>query len=203
MKKIIAIFIMAFSLSGCFREMPMEHTPIHLNQNMDDQEKFEPYEENPFFDDNSAMRMPVEGTIARGDLVNDTARETGKSANGSLVTKNPIAVTTEIMERGQERFNIYCRPCHGAVGDGQGIAFLRARTKGFVPPTDLTSELIRNQSDGHLFDVITNGIRNMQSYRYQITTDDRWAIVHYLRALQRSQHGQMKDVPASMRDKVN
>lgn len=196
--KHIIFAITALSLIGCFREMPSSRGPIHLNQNMDDQEKFEPYEANPFFTDGSAMRHPVEGTIARGDLVTDSAYELGRDAQGALVKKNPVAATTEIMERGQERYNIYCRPCHGGVGDGNGIVTLRGRTQGFVPPTDFHSDMMRNQSDGHFFDVITHGIRNMGSYEYQIPVDDRWAIVHYIRALQRSQNASKKDVPASL-----
>ncbi|MEZ4819196.1 MAG: cytochrome c [Bdellovibrionota bacterium] len=85
------------------------------------------------------MRQPVEGTIARGDLITDVVFETGKTSNGQLVGKNPVRVTSEIMARGQERYNIYCRPCHGAVGDGQGIVYQRGKTQGFVQPTSFHS----------------------------------------------------------------
>lgn len=202
MKKLTLLSLVALGLTGCFREMPSERPPIHLNTNMDDQEKFEPYEANPFFNNGAAMRQPVDGTIARGDLITDVAMQTGKTQDGQLVAKNPVQVTSEIMERGHERYNIYCKPCHGAVGYGQGIVYLRGRTQGFVQPTSLHSDLMRDYPDGHYFDVITNGVRNMMAYRYQIPTEDRWAIVHYIRALQRSQNASMADVPQSMRDQV-
>jgi mono/diheme cytochrome c family protein len=189
-------------MTGCFREMPTEKPPIHLNQNMDDQEKFEPYEKNTFFSDGSAMRMPVPGTVARDDVKSDTAFYQGKTESGKLVDKNPLSLTTEVMERGQERYNIYCRPCHGSVGDGQGIVYLRGRDQGFVPPTNFHTDLMRGKTDGHFYDVITNGVRNMMPYRYQINEEDRWAIVHYVRALQRSQNATENDIPASMKNKV-
>lgn len=203
MKNLVFAITLSMALVGCFREMPSDRSPIHLNQNMDDQEKFEPYEANPLFHDGSSMRHPVEGTIARGDLIQDVVFETGKTPAGSLVFKNPVKVTTEVMERGQQRYNIYCRPCHGAVGDGKGIVYERGKTQGFIQPTSFHSKLQRNQPDGHFFDVMTNGIRNMSSYEYQVTTEDRWAIVHYIRALQRSQNAQIKDVPKAIRNKVN
>jgi len=194
--------ILALTLSSCFQEMPSEREIIHLNQNMDDQEKFEPYEANPFFPNGSAMRHPVEGTLARGDLSQNLVLDTGRDPNGELVLRNPIQVTTEIMQRGQERYTIYCRPCHGAVGDGKGIVYERGKTQGFVQPTSFHSQLQRNYPDGHFFDVITHGIRNMSSYEYQVATEDRWAIVHYIRALQRSQNATLQDVPQEHRDKV-
>ena len=149
------------------------------------------------------MRMPVEGTIARGDLHDDKPEYyTGKSANGTLVTKNPLALTSLVMERGQQRYNIYCQPCHGAMGDGKGIVAIRGQTLGFVPPTNFQTADMMKKPDGHYFDVISHGIRNMQAYQYQVKVDDRWAIVHYVRALQRSQHASMKDVPDSIQTKV-
>lgn len=188
---------------SCFREMPTENSSIHLIRNMADQEKFEPYEKNSFFSDESAMRMPIEGTIARGDLHDDNPDYyTGKTAKGEDVVKNPVALNSLVMERGQQRFMIYCSPCHGALGDGKGIVAQRGLTQGFVPPTSFQSDDMMKKPDGHYFQVISNGIRNMQSYQYQVRVDDRWAIVHYIRALQRSEHAALNDVPASMRDKV-
>ncbi len=190
-------------LMGCFRGTPSENTPIHLVLNMDDQEKFKPYAKNTFFKDESSMRMPVEGTIARDDLHDDKPEYyTGKSASGTLVAKNQVPLSSLVMERGQQRYNIYCQPCHGAVGDGKGIVAQRGMTQGFVPPTSFQTADMMKKPDGHYFDVITHGIRNMQSYQYQVKVEDRWAIIHYIRALQRSQHASMKDVPNSMRDKV-
>jgi cytochrome c553 len=193
-QNLLLISSLAFTVS-CFREMPSENTPIHLILNMDDQEKFEPFEKNTFFKDESAMRMPVEGTIARDD---DLA---GMDHNIHTM-KNPLPLSSSVMERGKQRYNIYCTPCHGAVGDGKGIVAQRGMTLGFVPPTNLHDQNMRNMADGHFYHVMTNGIRNMQPYAYQINENDRWAIVHYIRALQRSQNASAKDIPVSVRDKV-
>lgn len=141
------------------------------------------------------MRMPVEGTIAQDDPIES------EDANIHM-KKNPLPLTSAVMERGQQRFNIYCQPCHGAVGDGKGIVAQRGLSQGFVPPTNLVDEAMRKNPDGHFYHVITHGIRNMQPYAYQINENDRWAIVHYIRALQRSQNASINDVPVSMRDKV-
>lgn len=181
---------------GCFRGTTTEDSSIHLILNMDDQEKFEPFEKNTFFKDESAMRMPVAGTIARDDKLEETPEHVYRTM------KNPVPLTSAVMERGQQRFNIYCSPCHGQVGDGKGIVAQRGMTQGFVPPTNFHSDDMRSKADGHYFHVITHGIRNMQPYAYQVSEDDRWAIVHYIRALQRSQNASSKDVPVSMRDKV-
>ena len=181
---------------GCFRGQPSDNSPIHLILNMDDQEKFEPFEKNTFFADESAMRMPVPGTIARDDVLNPPSESELHNA------KNKLKLTSSVMERGQQRYQIYCQPCHGAVGDGKGIVAQRGMTQGFVPPTNFQTADMRSKADGHYYHVITHGIRNMQSYGYQVSENDRWAIVHYIRALQRSQNASLKDVPASMRDKV-
>jgi mono/diheme cytochrome c family protein len=187
---------------GC-RGTPSENTPIHPIRNMQDQEKFEPFEKNTFFPDESAMRMPVEGTVARGDLHDDNPEfYTGKDKKGADLTKNPLPLSSLTMERGHQRFNIYCSPCHGQIGDGKGIVAQRGLTQGMVPPTSFQSADMMKKPDGHFFDVMTHGIRNMQPYAYQVSVNDRWSIVHYIRALQRSQHASINDVPASMRDKV-
>jgi len=163
---------------------------------MDDQEKFEPFEKNTFFSDQSAMRMPVPGTVARDDALDTVNEQTYHTM------KNQLPLTASVMERGQQRYQIYCQSCHGALGDGKGIVAQRGLTQGFVPPTNFHSDDMRKKADGHYYHVITNGIRNMQSYAYQVSEDDRWAIVHYIRALQRSQNASAKDVPTAMRDKV-
>ncbi len=183
-------------VSSCFRGTPTENSSIHLILNMDDQEKFEPFEKNTFFKNESAMRMPVPGTVARDDSLTEVSEE------HSHHLTNPLKLSSSVMERGQQRYNIYCSPCHGAVGDGKGIVALRGATLGFVPPTDFHSDAMIKTTDGHIFHVITNGIRNMKPYAYQVSENDRWAIIHYIRALQRSQNASIKDVPVSMRDKV-
>ena len=135
--------------------------------------------------------MPVEGTIARGQLNDNSAYYQGKTANGKLVTKMPVNLTLPLLERGKKRYHIYCAPCHGLTGAGQGIVV----KKGFLPPPSFHIDRLRYIEDGHIFDVISMGIRNMPSYSYQIPVSDRWAIVAYFRALQRSQDVTIDDIP--------
>jgi len=182
---------------GC-QGRPSTSPPIHLNPNMDDQEKFEPYEANPIFSDSAAMRTPPEGTVARGTLVSDSARQLGLLGESLFVAHVPMDITMPLLERGQERFNIFCSPCHGRLGDGRGIIVQR----GYVPPPSFHDERLRNVADGYIFNVITNGIRNMKSYRHQVPVDDRWAIVAYVRALQRSQNATIDDVPQEKRSQL-
>lgn len=183
---------------GCTQGTPSENTPIHLNPNMDDQPKYEAMEESRFFLDKSSMRMPVEGTIARGKLNENTAYFYGKNADGSFVKKMPVQMTLPLLKRGQKRFEIYCTPCHGRTGTGQGIVI----KKGFLAPQSYHIDRLRKIEDGYLFDVISNGIRNMPSYGYQVPVDDRWAIVAYVRALQRSQNAKITDVPEDIKNNM-
>ncbi len=180
---------------SCSKGRPSENPPVHLNPNMDDQPKYEAMEESRFFLDKSAMRMPVEGTVARGQLNENSAYYQGKNANGKLVRKMPVIISLPLLERGQKRFNIFCAPCHGRTGAGQGIV----TKKGFLPPPSFHIDRLRDTEDGHIFDVISKGIRNMPSYSYQIPVADRWAIVAYIRALQRSQNAALKDIPEDVK----
>ena len=114
----------------------------------------------------------------------------------------PISVTMQLMERGRERFDVFCAPCHGLAGAGDGMVAKRAeelQEGTWTPPASFHSELVRGRTDGHLFNTITNGIRNMPAYAPQIPVEDRWAIVAYVRALQRSQGAPLEDVPADVR----
>ena len=182
---------------GC-QGRPASDEPIHLNPNMDDQEKFEPYEANALFGDNAAMRTPPLGTVARGALILDSAFITGLTSDSVPVAAIPIPVTMPLLERGHERFDIYCSPCHGRTGDGRGIVV----TRGYVPPPTYHDDRLRDTADGHIFGVITSGIRNMKGYSHQITPEDRWAIVAYMRALQRSQNASLDDVPPEKRSQL-
>jgi len=185
-------------ISGCYRERPSDNPPIHFVPDMDSQLKNKSQTKSDFFEDRSSMRQPVEGTIARGQLKEDDAFYFGKDSRGNFVKNNPVSLDEKTMSRGQERFDIYCSMCHGRVGDGKGIVV----EKGLTPPPSFHIDRIRNIPDGELFDIISNGIRNMPSYKHQIPVDDRWAIIHYFRALQRSQNALLSDIPAEMRDKL-
>ena len=198
MIKYFCIFITALLLLSCAQERPSERTPIHLNPNMDNQEKFQPQETNSFYADGAAQRMPVPGTVARGYLKNDDAYFRGLNSRGEFVADNPVEIDIKLLERGRERYDIYCSPCHSKIGDGRGIMIER----GYPPPPSFHTERIRELPDGHIFDVITNGVRNMPSYKHQMPVGDRWAIVAYLRALQRSQNARLEDVPEEMREKL-
>lgn len=197
MRKIplIAVLAVIVVMTGC-RGTESENTPIHPNLNMDFQEKFQAQEANPFFEDNAAMRKPVSGTVARGLLREDTRFWTGRTEAGDYITEMPIPTTRELLERGQERYDIFCTVCHGRAGDGQGP--IMTGNYGYTPAPSYHAERLREVSDGYIYDVIANGIRNMPGYAQQIPVADRWAIVSYIRALQRSQNARESDLPESI-----
>jgi mono/diheme cytochrome c family protein len=167
------------ALAGC-RGMTSSQPPIHLNPSMDDQPKVKAQQESKFFYDGSAMRPPVPGTIAIGELREDTGFFEGKNADGSFVARSPVDATDQVLERGKNRYTIYCQPCHDARGDGHGILFQR----GNVPTASFHQDKIRNYPDGQIFDVITNGSGLMPSYRWPLAPADRWAIIAYVRTMQ-------------------
>ena len=196
--RLAAILILAALLTvvaGCFRERPSEKPPIHMVPDMDNQPKYKAQEENKFFEDGSAMRKPVPGTVARGELREDALYYTGIDESGDTVMTSSVPIDMQLLKRGRERYDIFCSPCHGRTGDGQGIMLSR----GYVPPPTFHSDRLRDLPDGYIFDVLTNGVRNMPSYRQQIPVKDRWAIIAYLRALQRSQNATIEDVPQEQR----
>jgi mono/diheme cytochrome c family protein len=167
---------------------------------MDFQERFEAQEANNFFADGRAMRPPVPGTIARGYLNEDGRFAYGKESDGSFVAEAPVTITADVLARGQNRYEIFCAPCHGNAGDGQGV--MSTGDYGMVPAPTYHDDRLRSIEDGYLFDVVTNGIRTMPGYGYQVQIDDRWAIVAYIRALQRSQNAGAEDVPAEVRSEL-
>jgi mono/diheme cytochrome c family protein len=211
-KAICAIFCLlsiAF-LTGC-------------RQDMHDQPKYKPLRPSTFFDDGRSARPQVEGTVARGQLKSDTLLYTGKlgalqatatqglapvsalgEAQPSAASPQgfanifPFDVTPEVVDRGQERYNIYCSVCHDQLGTGRGMVVRR----GYRQPPSFHIDRLRQAPTGYLFDVITNGFGAMPDYAH-ISPRDRWAIVAYLRALQLSQQGTVADVPADKREELN
>jgi mono/diheme cytochrome c family protein len=159
-------------------------------QDMHDQPKFEPLEPSAFFDDGQSARRPVEGTVARGHLHADTLLYTGR-IDGANATMFPFPVDASVMARGQERYDIFCAPCHSRTGDGNGMIVQR----GYRQPPTLHSDRLRDAPPGHFFDVVTNGFGAMPEYATQIPAADRWAIIAYIRALQLSAHAALADVP--------
>ena len=191
----LASLLAVVVLTGCQGTISQKE-PIHINPNMDWQERFEAQEANPFFADSRAMRAPVKGTVARGFLKENDALWTGKTASGSWASI-PVEVNLELLERGRERYDIFCSVCHGLAGDGQGI--IMTGGYGYVPAPTFHSEMVRAQADGYLYNALTYGVRSMPGYGTQIPVEDRWAIVAYIRALQRSQNASASDVPENER----
>lgn len=174
---------------------------IHIIQDMDNQPKYKSQARNRLFADRRAMRPPVEGTVARGELRDDDRLYRGM-AGEDWIEEIPVPVTTQLMQRGRERYDIYCSPCHGLGGYGDGMVAKRAdalQEGTWTPPASFHTELVRGRPAGHLFNTISNGIRNMPAYGPQVPVTDRWAIVAYIRALQRSQNAPVEDVPADLR----
>ncbi len=166
---------------------------------MHDQPKYIPLRPSGFFADGRSERPLIEGTVARGHLNDDEAFYTGKGPDGKPLDTFPFPVTKEVIERGQDRFNVYCSPCHGRLGNGEGMIVQR----GFRKPPSYHIDRLRQVPNGYIFDVITNGFGDMQDYAAQIPARDRWAIVSYVRALQLSQDASLTDVPPEARGQLN
>jgi mono/diheme cytochrome c family protein len=166
-------------------------------QKMADQPRYEPLSRSTFFGDERAARPLVEGTVARGQLRSDEHLYTGKQG-GKLVDTFPFPATLAVLTRGQQRFNIYCSPCHDRVGTGQGMIVRR----GYRAPASFHMDRLRQAPVGYFFDVMTNGFGVMPDYAQQIQPEDRWAIVAYIRALQLSQHATLGDVPEDQRQQL-
>jgi mono/diheme cytochrome c family protein len=170
MKRVVMILAVATALAGC-------------DQNMTSQPKYAQYEPAPLFFNGQTLQAPVPGTVARDDLMR--AEE--------VATRPPL--TPQLLARGHDRFDIFCAPCHGRIGDGSGMIVQR----GMPRPPSLHDDRLRQASDQHLFDVITNGYGVMYAHGDRVRPRDRWAIVAYIRALQLSQHARLDDVPDSQR----
>ena len=167
---------------------------VACRQDMQDQPKFVPLRGSVFFADGRSARPLLEGTVARGQLRADTVFYTGKSG-ANFIDDIPFPVTRAVLDRGQERFNIYCTPCHGRLGNGLGMIVRR----GLRRPPSFHTDRLRQVPDGYLYDVMTNGFGLMPDYAAQVNPRDRWAIAAYIRVLQFSQHAALNDVPPDAR----
>jgi mono/diheme cytochrome c family protein len=171
--------------------------PIEVFPDMDRQPKLRPQTPNSFFGDGKSSRLQVAGTIAQGDHYEDTPVNTGKVAGTTnFVEVMPVAVNSRLLARGQQRFNINCSPCHGAQGDGNGIT---KKIGAMAVVANLHDKRIVTMADGEVFNTITYGKGLMGAYGPNVTVEDRWAIVAYLRALQLSRLGNIDDVPEQVR----
>ena len=166
-------------------------------QEMADQPRYEPLVRSTFFEDGRAARPLVEGTVARGELRGDELLYAGKEG-GKPADLFPFPVTLAVLTRGQQRYNIFCSPCHDRVGTGQGMIVRR----GYRAPASFHMDRLRQAPAGYFFDVISNGFGVMPDYAQQVHPEDRWAIVAYIRALQLSQHATLADVPEGQRQQL-
>jgi len=180
-RRLGALVLAALAASSCARGCTSSRPPIHINPSMFNQPKALPQTASEFFYNGSTMREPVPGTVPIGGLREDTAFFTGKDADGQFIPTIPVPVDAALVERGHQRYTIYCQPCHDARGDGKGILFQR----GNVPTASFHQEKILKYADGQIFDVITNGSGLMSGYRWPIPPADRWAIISYVRELER------------------
>jgi mono/diheme cytochrome c family protein len=180
---------------------------------MDFQAKYKPQMSSKFFADGRADRPAPAGTVAYGRAATtpradgttmlgdpdflraDDVHYLGKNADGSFAKVIPIDVTRALVDRGHNRYQIYCQPCHGALGDGNGIT----KSYGMVATPTYHDDRIRNMPDGEIFNTITHGKNTMMSYADKLTPDERWAVIAYVRALQRAQHAKIDDVPLEQR----
>ncbi len=161
------------------------------------QPKYKPFDPSTFFDDGRSARPLEPGTVARGHLRLDEHLYIGK-VNGAVAESFPFPITRQDLERGHERYNIYCTPCHDDLGTGRGMIVLR----GFQQPLSYHLDRLRQAPVGHFFDVMTNGYGAMMSYADRVSAEDRWRIAAYIRALQLSQRASLADVPASKRQQL-
>jgi mono/diheme cytochrome c family protein len=166
-------------------------------QDMHDQPKYSALEQVDFPGNTSAPRLPVEGTVARGHLRDDTHLYTGR-VNDEPAAEFPFPIDARVMARGQDLFNAFCSPCHGRTGEGDGVVVRR----GFSTPPSLLDDRLRDAPPGHFFEVITNGFGAMPDHGAQIKVVDRWAIIAYVRALQLSSRSTIDDVPQADRSKL-
>jgi mono/diheme cytochrome c family protein len=188
------------AIAGC-RGQTSEDPPILLERNMYDTERYNPESYSTFFADHRTMRSPVEGTVAREAALEDSEVATGLLPDESnYVQTIPQGLVThmggmeKVLARGEERFGIYCAPCHGLTGDGKGMVVCKrdkvtdaCESRGFPPLPSYEDPRIREMPDGQLFATITHGVRTMPAYGPQVPIQDRWAIVAYVRALEISQ----------------
>ena len=182
---VVAALVLAAPTGGC-RGMTSSKPPIHVNPSMDNQPKARAQSESDFFYDGASMRVPVPGTVARGELREDRAFFEGKDEKGNDLAHSPVEATPEVLARGAERFRIYCQPCHDPRGDGKGVLAQR----GGIPTTSLHDPKVLNAVDGHIYNVITNGQGLMPAYRWPIPPADRWAIIAHVRRLQQQRQAE-------------
>jgi mono/diheme cytochrome c family protein len=203
------LFAVALTISiAGFRGMRSTQPPVEVFPDMDRQARYKPQAESKFFADGRADRSQVAGTVPRGRsevgvadptyLRADDQRFAGKNSDGSFATVIPVDVSETMIQRGQDRYMIYCSACHGALGDGNGIT----KQYGMVATPTFHDDRLRNMPHGEIFNTITHGKNTMMPYGDKLVPDDRWAVVAYVRALQRAHHASINDVPLEKRGEL-
>jgi mono/diheme cytochrome c family protein len=172
---------------------------VGCRQDMHQAPRYDPLERSPLFADQRSARPLIEGTVARGFLREDKAFYTGKRADGQFLDTIPVKVDRTLLLRGQDRYDVYCSPCHGKTGDGNGMIVQR----GFKQPTSYHTDRLRAQPVGYFYDVVTNGFGAMQDYSAQVSPADRWAVAAYVRTLQFSRHATEADVAPDARGSLD
>jgi mono/diheme cytochrome c family protein len=198
------VVVLLLSVMG-FRGMTATRPPIELFPDMDHQGKYKPQAESKFFADGRADRAIPAGAVPRGRSVEadasylraDDARYAGKGADGSFVRGFPagLELNENFVRRGQNRYEIYCAPCHGTLGDGNGIT----KSYGMVATPTYHDDRLRGMAEGEIYNTITNGKNTMFPYADKLSPDERWAVIAYVRALQRAAHASLDDVPLEQR----
>lgn len=199
-----ALLALAGCRGGTSSEPPVLPPPKIIDHdvvpvtNMNIQPKYKAQSASDFWPDGSGSRLPPAGTVARDALKADSAFYRGVDEAGQPLEQYPVELTAELLDRGQERFDIYCTPCHDQAGSGRGLV----TTRGWMTPPTFHQERIREMVPGELFHIVSNGARTMPGYAKQIAESDRWAIVAYLQALQRSHFARLDEVPADQRTRI-
>lgn len=195
---LIFIFIVVATISILgFRGDKATEPPLEVFPDMDRMPRYEPQAESVFFSDGRTDRQPVPNAVARGTYYENAYLQTGRQGT-EFGNGIPIEVSNQSMARGQDRFNIYCAVCHGQAGNGDSMT----RKYGMITVADLTSEIFVNYSDGQIYDVIANGAKTMLPYGDKLSVEDRWAVVLYVRALQRAANGSVEDLTPGVREEL-
>jgi len=190
------VVVAVVSILG-FRGTTFQTPPIEVFDDMDHMPKYHPQGESAFFADGKADRLPVEGAVARGTYYEDEYLESGKKG-ADFGSGFPVDVTHELIARGQERYGIYCAVCHGQVGNGDSMT----KKYGMLTAANLTDDRLAAYTEGQLYDVIANGKGTMLPYSDKLSVEDRWAVVAYVRALQRAANGSVKDLTPAKREEL-
>jgi len=199
-----ALALIPFAIIARGRAVTSERPRVHLIGDMDHQPTYRAQEASSFFGDGRAMRPPVPGTVARGRLAPGEHFSAGK-ADGQWAATFPMSVTEPFLKRGRDQYDVFCSPCHGLAGYGDGMVGKRAarlQEGTWVPPTSSHVDTIRVKPVGEIFGTISSGLRTMPAYGPQIPEADRWAIVAYVRALQRSQDARVADLPPGTQERL-